>query len=186
MAEAHSARFSIDVMGFGAQQASDMLAGSHPLFSELLVAEMPEIAALNVGAATRCSATDATAMMRGLAYTLDPMVWEPIRAVLQVAAPGLISYTDYIQFHTDRPGWVCRTEWSGVPGIPPDAVQIAVRMRATDDAVGCRLDYELAVRCTLPLVGGLVERSIAATFQRTCQRLPRVMQAYFSAFDKPL
>lgn len=186
MSKPHVVRFSIDVLGFTAQQTSDMLVGSYPLFTAMMADELPEVDQLTPGMAARCDRDDPTVLCRELKYELNAVVWEPLQAILQVAAPGLISYNDVVRFSTVRPGFVVRTEWAGAPGIPGRSLQVVSSMTAVDDALGCRLSYEMAVRCTLPLVGGLIQRTIGDSYQKTIERVPRVIQRYYAAFSGDL
>lgn len=173
----HVTRFTIDVLGFDAQQTSDMLAGDDPRFSALLAVELAEVRSLTLGAVAELG--DGV-LVRRLQYELDPMVWRAIQDVLQVACPGLVRYTDTVYYSKATPGWRFTSEWAGVPGIPPSVVSIQGSGECEDDGpMGCRVTYEARVRCTIPIVGRMVERLIGEAFERTCRQVPGVMQKYF-------
>jgi hypothetical protein len=170
-------RFSIDVIGFDAKQTSDLLVGSSKMFSNLMQEMLPEIESVESNTA---SVKQPGVLTRNVDYELNPMVWEPLHKVLQVAAPGLIHYTDTLTYLADRPGWDFVTEWAGVPGISPSCVKVSGGARIADDGpFGAVITYEMHIKCTLPLVGGLVERTVAQGFQKTCEQIPKVIQKYY-------
>lgn len=157
-----------------------MIAGQSPMFSAMLADHVAEIQTLTAGPDVVSSDGVRTRVMH---YELNPMVWKPIEDLLQIACPGLIRYTDTVYFSTELPGWQFTTEWAGVPGISHNAIQIEGHGRCEDDGpMGCRVLYEMRVRCTLPLVGGMIERTITDGFERTCRQVPGVMQTYFSSW----
>lgn len=171
------AQFSIDVLGFTAQQASDLLVGNEALFTRLMADRVPQIASVRASQATQCSRSKPTLRSRLVHYELDPMVWEPLRLVLQTAVPGLITYTDTVTYRTDMPGWAFVSEWGGVPGIDASNIQIHGGARVTEDGpMGCRVHYDVNVECRLPLVANLVEQAIVKGFRETCMAMPRLFQ----------
>ncbi len=171
--------FTIDVVGWTAQQASDLLVGNEPLFTMMMADQTPQIAKVKADESTRCSATRPTMRSRLVNYELDPMVWAPLQTALQVAVPGLIRYTDTVLYRTDMPGWSFESAWEGVPGIDPRTIQIKGGARVTEDGpMGCRVHYTVTVKCTLPLVGGVVERAVVDGFHDTCRGMSRLLQDY--------
>jgi hypothetical protein len=174
--------FSIHIVGFSAQEVSDLIVGGDPRFSRVMVDEVPEIVSLVAGPPTLVPGHP-TLWTRAMHYELDPMVWEPLKALLKVAAPGMVRYTDTVVYRSDLPGWDFATECAATQGMLA-TTEVRGGGRVYDDGpLGARIEYDVLVVCQLPLVGRLVERVVADTFERTCQRLPQVMQRYFCLAD---
>jgi hypothetical protein len=184
--QSHVIQFTIDILGYTSQQTSDMLVGSYPLFSAMLAEEMPEVDGLVPGSVAQCNIDDPSVLCREIRYELNAVVWEPLRAMLQVAAPGLIRYNDIVHFSTKYPGFRCRTDWPGVPGIDAKSIQVVSSMTGVDDFIGCQLTYIMSVKCTIPIIGTLIEKIIADAYRRTVERVPRVVQKYYSVFGENL
>jgi hypothetical protein len=179
------ANFRVHLLGFDAKQTSNLMVGGEPMFSRLMQDMVPEIASIEAGVESRISAGHSNLRTRVIHYQLDPMVWEPLRLLLQSAMPGAIKYSDTVIYRTDLPGWDFRTEWEGVPGINPSCVQVLGGARVFDDGpLGCFINYEVVIKCTLPLVGKMVERAVCDGFRKTCQQMPQVVQKYFVMWDQ--
>lgn len=171
-------KFTVNIIGFNAREATALLVGSQPLYSKVMQDMVPELATVEPQPAARVSKQSPHVYTRIVRYELDPMVWEPLRIALQTAAPGAIRYTDTLVFAASQ--WRFVAEWDGVPGIRSSCIKVSGQANAVDDGpFGCVVHYECNVECTLPLVSKLVEQTICQGFKRTCDQIPQVMQKYY-------